>query len=139
MKISKKEIALIHVAKSQLGLSEDEYRDLLRSVAGVESSRDLTPPGLQKLLARFKEMGFKLTVKPRPARATHRDPDALPSPPQSQKIAELYAALGWTSEGQIKFNKRQCGVAWPQTRAEANKVIEGLKSILARGQEKEVK
>lgn len=41
MPLSRKQIALIHVAKSKLGIAEDEYRSCLVQIAGVESSKDL--------------------------------------------------------------------------------------------------
>lgn len=130
MSITKQEIALIHVAKNQTGLSDDEYRDLLRSV-GVESSKELIPAQFDQLMKRFKAMGFKLKVK-QPATATKRDPNALPTPAHLLEIQKLYDRLGWTPDRQIGFNKRQIKKPWPQTRTEANKIHEGLKAILAR-------
>lgn len=49
--------ALIHVAKKQLGLTEDEYRAALGRV-GVTTSKDLTFPRYSELLDHFKECGF---------------------------------------------------------------------------------
>lgn len=145
-KIGNQQKALIHVAKSQLGLTDDEYRDLLRSVAGVESARDLTVEQADKVMKRFKELGFVMTVKPETVSkirqpyltAPDRDPDALPTPAQSKKINELYEELGW-AEGnrRIGFHQRVIDKPWPQTRAEANKVIEGLKSMVARKQKRD--
>lgn len=50
--------AVIHIAKTQTGMTEDEYRDLLSSV-GVESSKDLTPAKFKKLMKRFENLGFQ--------------------------------------------------------------------------------
>ncbi len=37
------ELAQIHIAKAQLGLSEDDYRLLLRTVTGKDSARHFVP------------------------------------------------------------------------------------------------
>jgi hypothetical protein len=144
--IGKQQLALIHVAKNQLGLSDDEYRDLLRSVCGVESSKNLNATQFEKLMSRYKELGFVLVLKEHPKRkhlqnslkATERDPDALPSPALMFKINELYKELGWVDGNrQIGFNNRVIKKPWPQNRTEANKIIEGLKSMVARRYKKE--
>lgn len=58
--ISKGKKALIHVAKSQLGLSEAEYRDILESHGnGARSSRDLDPAGFASVMAHLEHLGFE--------------------------------------------------------------------------------
>lgn len=39
--LSNSEKARIHILKAESGVSEDDYRDLIRQIGGVESSRDL--------------------------------------------------------------------------------------------------
>ena len=39
--LSNSEKARIHILKAESGVSEDDYRDLVRHIGGVESSRDL--------------------------------------------------------------------------------------------------
>ena len=58
MSVPHSQLAIIHVAKQQLGLSEADYRRLLRDAAGVESSRSLTPAGFKAVMAAFSERGF---------------------------------------------------------------------------------
>lgn len=58
MALAAKKIALVHVAKSRLGLSEDVYRDTLRNVAGVESSTKLNDLGFELLMDYFAGLGF---------------------------------------------------------------------------------
>jgi len=68
--ISKKQIRLIHVAKRELGLGDDEYRDLLYAVTSKRSSRDLTAAETKEVVATLERLGFKPPA-PRPAeRAT---------------------------------------------------------------------
>lgn len=78
---------IIHVAKSQLGLDDAAYRDLLWRLTGVRSSRELTPSGFELLMRRFAELGFRSTsrLKPLPARA------GMATPAQVQKMRALWA------------------------------------------------
>ncbi|ECE1532767.1 DUF1018 domain-containing protein [Salmonella enterica] len=57
-------ISTIHVAKRELRLDEDTYRDALRTATGKTSCRDMTLPELSKALAAFKKRGFKVRSKP---------------------------------------------------------------------------
>jgi len=59
--ISKAKKTLLHVAKSQLGLSDDEYREALRAHAEVDSSADpgMTNFGFKKVMQHFERCGFK--------------------------------------------------------------------------------
>lgn len=56
--ISNKKKALIHVAKKQVALTEEEYRSLLARV-GVESSRDLNNRTFNYVMDRFNDLGFR--------------------------------------------------------------------------------
>lgn len=64
MALTKKQTALIHVAKAQLGLSDDDYRAVLRDEAGVGSSRNLDNDGFDAVMERFRSLGFKPTDTP---------------------------------------------------------------------------
>lgn len=57
--------AMIHVAKKQIGMTEDEYRALLSGV-GVKSSKDLNDKTFGDVMDRFKELGFKPKRKKQP-------------------------------------------------------------------------
>ncbi len=87
MTLSTSKLSIIHVAKSQLGLDDAAYRDLLWNLTGVRSSRELTQGGFELLMQRFAELGFKSTsrLKPLPARA------GMASPAQVQKMRGLWA------------------------------------------------
>lgn len=84
---TKAQLSIIHVAKRQLGLDDAAYRDLLWHLAGVRSSRELTPSGFELLMQCFAELGFKSTsrLKPLPARA------GMATPAQVQKMRALWA------------------------------------------------
>lgn len=53
-----KRIALLHVAKKQLSMSDDDYRALLNRVAGVNSSTLLTAEAFERLMLELKRLGF---------------------------------------------------------------------------------
>ncbi|ATT86552.1 DUF1018 domain-containing protein [Salmonella enterica subsp. enterica serovar Bovismorbificans] len=57
-------ITLIHIAKKDLRLDTDTYRDALRAAVGKTSCRDMTQTELSKALAAFKKRGFKVCSKP---------------------------------------------------------------------------
>jgi len=59
MAIGRKKKALVHIAKEDLHLDEESYRQILKGVAGVESSTQLSVEGFEKVMRRFEEMGFK--------------------------------------------------------------------------------
>lgn len=131
--ISNEQKALIHVAKTQLGLEDDVYREILRQEAGVGSAKDLSPVGLDKVMRRFRQLGFRRKPQRRKQQVSPQ-PAALITKGMLGKIQHLYENLGWDAKSrQIGFNKRVLGGRpWPQTREEGNKIIEALKAMLAR-------
>ncbi len=105
MLIAKTTVAKIHIAKQQLAMTDDEYRTVLRSVAGVCSSKDLTPEGAHKLLKHFERCGFK------PKRDTGRRPHvARPRAAQISKIEALLADAGRSWDYVGGMVKRICKV-----------------------------
>ena len=54
----RKDLAMIHLAKKDLGLDDDLYRSVLQELCGVESSADLDALGRRKLIAYFREKGW---------------------------------------------------------------------------------
>ncbi len=64
LKISKTQIQKIHIAKKQLKLNDETYREML-SGYGVASSKDLTYKQAEDLLRRLEASGWKPTgIKP---------------------------------------------------------------------------
>ncbi len=51
--MDKKKLAVIHIVKRELSLSDDEYRNTLERVAGVRSAKDLTDDQFHKLMRYF--------------------------------------------------------------------------------------
>ncbi len=118
--LSQKQLALIHIARNQIDISEEEYRDLLKNNFRVESSKNLTPFQFKKLMEVFEnKLGFvKITGELSEA--------------QYKKIRKMCNLLKWNRERINGFVKRQLGESKAIetiNKAEANKVIEGLKGV----------
>jgi len=84
----KKELAVIHIAKSELGLDDETYRDLLYEWTGEKSSADLDKEGRHEVIEAFKKMGFEPESE-REERLSIEDDDK----PQVQKIKQLWLKL----------------------------------------------
>lgn len=82
------EITLIHVAKKELALAEDEYRSIMLAVTGHASAAKLDGVGRQKLLDHFKKIGFKVKAK---AASTSRPQVGADRMPRMRKIEALLA------------------------------------------------
>lgn len=131
-RITSKQIAVLHVAKKQLGWDDATYRDVLRGIGGVASSRDLTHAAFEEVLAHAKHCGFHLTA-PLFQRVAPVAARPLPTPAQTHLLRELFRQLGWDESRQQGFCKRMCKRPWPQTQADAIKITEALKSMITRG------
>jgi len=135
--ISKEQIKLLHVAARELNLDDDLYREILRQEARVQSSKDLDWAGFDRVMKRFKQLGFKKMGKPyrppSPPVTNNSDPYALVTEGMTYKIQKLYREIGFDLKRQRAFSLRVCKRPWPQTRAEGNMIIEALKKMAARG------
>jgi len=133
----RKALAKIHIAKKELKLSDDAYRDVIGSVVpGRDSAADLTDHQLHELLNRLHELGWRPGLRRRETR---------PSPPMVWKAHGLWLELhemgsvrnpGWTALA--RFCKRMTGVQDLRQLDghQGTVVIEALKSWLHRAQEK---
>ncbi len=62
--MDKKKLAVIHIVKRELSLSDDEYRNTLERVAGVRSAKDLTDDQFHKLMRYFvRTRHYRVTGK----------------------------------------------------------------------------
>lgn len=134
------DLAMIHIAKKDLGLDDDTYRDMLWTVARVRSSADLDFSSRIKVLEHLKSRGFK------PKQATKAKQKApLSNEPQHKMIRglwlELHAVgtvLDPSEQAISRFIKNQTKIdriEWLST-AQASQIIERLKQWLARANKK---
>ena len=125
-------LAQVHMAKKDLGLSDEAYRDLLESVTGKRSAADCSNDELRAVIEEFRAKGWKPRRRPRPGQPIIRGPAA----PLVAKMRALWASLYQLGEVEdrsdkalLSFVKRQGGpdsLRWI-TPGDANKVIEALK------------
>ena len=87
----KKATAQIHIARKQLALDEDTYRQMIATVTGGKRScADCTVAELYQVLQHMKDRGFK--ARPRKRVAQHPGtPHNLDREPMLQKVEALLA------------------------------------------------
>jgi hypothetical protein len=126
--INNRQKALLHVAKARLGLSDEEYRDILRTYGGAESSKFLNEVGLERVMAFFQSLGFQA----KPARGANLRLSA--SEAQVRLIYYLAQDLGWVPRRLYGFMSKMTGETHPErlTKKQASNVIEGLKKMRSR-------
>lgn len=132
-------LAVIHVARVQLNLTDNEYRDLLKKRYGVTSARDLAAEQGKDLIDYLKSLGFRpLSRKractfcaPRPPR------DKIPedvvysaSPQQLAMIRRLRDDIRWyTVDGFKGWLRRYFGLTEIKVSTDASMVITALKGL----------
>lgn len=128
-------LAKIHVAKKQLQLADDDYRQILLDSAGRTSAGDCTEAELERVLKRLSEIGFKPLVKPgalstRPA----QHPMARKARAMWISLYHLGAVEKPSEQALEAFAKRQlkCDrLVWAD-QSQGYKLIEGLKAMAER-------
>lgn len=123
----KRLIAAVHFAAKKRGIEGDDYRDMLKAVTGKRSCAALTLPEMGKVLDHLNGAGR--------ARASGEIA-------QAGKIRALWISGYWlgvvrdNSDSALRaFVKRQTDIEaerWLRDAAQARKVIEALKSWIAR-------
>ncbi len=89
-----RELAQIHIAKTQLTMTDEDYRAMLWAKGRVRSAKDLDYAGRKAVIDHLVALGFKIT--PGKAKATGR-PHNINSQargPQLKKIEALLADAG---------------------------------------------
>ena len=118
--LGKKKLALIHIVKRELHLSDQEYRDILQQETGVRSAKDLDEKGFSRLLRYFaRSKRYQIN----PYGLTFR---------QKYFIRHLLEDLHWDEAHFRNFLKKyyqKTGLD-DLTKQEASKVIESLKNIM---------
>lgn len=107
----KNELAKIHIAKKDLEMAEDIYRQIVREVGGARSgsAADLDMAGRSKVLAHFADLGWK----PRKRRSNDTSPeqaDANATPGQVDMITAIWLRLG--AAGIVKNTSRRAMRSW---------------------------
>lgn len=124
-------IQLIHIAKSQIGLSDEDYRAVLESTAKKTSCSEMTLFELNEVLKAMKKLGFK--VKKLETREEEIGWDA--SKAQMDYIKGMWelVARDKSDRALYKFIKRITGADHPRfmTAKDSQKVIIALRKMMA--------
>ncbi len=132
-KIDRKKIGLLHVAKKQLGLTDENYRDILEVHGGCRSSADLDEVGFERVMVYLTALGFRSTWTKRTF--GHRAGMATPS--QVEYIRRLWREYFGDDPSDRALNgwlKKFHGVSALRfvTGDKAKSVIPGLRAMSAR-------
>jgi len=117
--MDKKKLALIHIVKKELGLSDPEYRAILQKAAGVNSAKELDDEKFRALMNYFvRSSHYRLNAQGLTIR-------------QKLFIKYLAQQLHWEQDHLNNFIHKYYGETDINalTRKEAIKVIESLKHI----------
>jgi len=89
----KAELGKIHIAKKQLGMDDDTYRDMLFTIARVRSAAQLDAQGRRDVLRHLRACGFKAErLRNYPGRPKNIDSEARG--PLLRKIEALLTDAG---------------------------------------------
>jgi len=80
-----RDLAMIHIAAQQLGMSDDTYRDMLWSIGRVRSAKDLDQGGRDAVLAHLRACGWR--------DSGHRRPSPYKKGSQAALIRHLWTQL----------------------------------------------
>jgi hypothetical protein len=131
------DLALIHLAKAQLGLDDDTYRAMLRATAGVESAGALDAAGRARVIEHLRSRGFRPLAGARRRQAS----------PSARYIRWLWGELwrrgevasrdglpDWLKAHTRRLHPRHTGWARPESLPgePARRIVRQLRAWLAR-------
>ena len=138
MAIGQKKKALLHIAKRDLHLDEESYRQVLEAVSGVESAARLDRVGFEKVMERFQQMGFR-GLLPHPGRPIPRGRLIPAGAPQGEEtvtssqrafLSHLVETLQWDEGHYQAFCRRIIKKPAPENKRDGQKIIIGLMAVL---------
>ncbi|STB59335.1 prophage regulatory protein [Citrobacter freundii] len=124
-------IQLIHIARNDLQMDEDTYRQMLQGLTGKASTKGMDVTQLNRVMESMKKKGVR--VKPS---GKARSGSPLDTHPQSKKLRALW--LEMASAGIVRDSSEQALALWVQretgisalrwlSNEQASNVIEKLK------------
>ncbi len=124
---------MMHVARRQLGLDEDDYRAVLERVTGKRSAADMNNDQRRACLREFERLGFAASKTP--YRGHLEGPFAGKLRALWLSAWHLGIARDRRDSAIIAFVERQTGlkaIRWLRNAYDAAAAIEGLKAWIAR-------
>ena len=127
-------LAKIHIAKKELGWSDDIYRDILQTRYKVDSAAKLNRFQGDDLIRHFKGLGFKIRKKN--ANGSPFKPSATYESAMARKVVAIWVTLGlagkvrarsdWALQSYVKRMTGRDNLAWCDDQ-QLWKLIESLK------------
>ena len=135
MALSRRQLGMIHVAERELGLDDDQYRDILDAVAGVRSAKDLDNLDFELVMGRFVALGF--TPSPKLQKPSYGYRPEMATPEQLDLIRGLWGRWSDGRGGEAGFRgwlQHTCKVSDARflTDEQARKAITGLMAMTRR-------
>lgn len=127
-------IAKVHICKKELGLSEEDYRDMLEEHGGARSASDCTNEGLIRFLDWAKSRGFAAKPRNPASRRSADHPTALKARAMWISLHHL-GVIDNASEAALEaFARRQlkCDAMQWADQGQMFKLIEALKAMAER-------
>lgn len=103
-------LALVHTAKRELDMAEEDYRALLLRAGGVNSAKDLTLEGFDAVMAEFNRLGFVHTKSKRKPKGAGGNAPNRPTPAQWRLMEDRARKVGYSGLEDPRF------IAWVQPR-----------------------
>ncbi len=125
-------LAKIQIARKQLAIDEDDYRQILLEETGKLSLKGMSEVGLERVLGRMKRLGFK--PLPRSGANQARHPMAAKARALWISLHHLGVVRNASEEALEAFAKRQLGcdrLVWAR-QSDAYRLIEALKDMANR-------
>ena len=129
-------LAKIHIAKKELGLEDEVYREALSSMFKVQSSKDLNDRQAVILIGHFKNCGWQ--PKSKPKKYDDQKGDAYSATPKQKRLIEvmwhnIYRGNSETKHlRQFLFNHFKVSDIRFLDKDKAHQAIEALKSMKMR-------
>ena len=101
MTISPKQNRMLHAARRNLGLAEDEYRTILARLAQVSSATELDQEGFDAVVAFLEHLGFSKV----PRGPDYGKRDGMATPGQVALIRELWHEYTRGQAGAAELDK----------------------------------
>lgn len=134
MTLSRKQLAVIHVAKTKLDIDDPQYRAALVQIGGVTSSKDLDQDGFDAIMGYFEYLGF--------APLMTKGPDYGKRPGMASFAQLEFIRTLWAEHTQHKADEDALNLwlvrCWKVsslrflTKSQAQKAITALKAMKAR-------
>ncbi len=121
------QLAIVHIAKKDLGIDEEEYREILEKRFNVASAAALSPKELDRLIGLFKRWGFKTIAKPQ----KKTDGQAVALRIRAKNMAKLLPNGEKRLQGLVKKVCKTDRIEWCKDVAKLKSLLAALEKIKA--------